>query len=210
MAFYEKVMDVFELSGNNKEVINIVSGLPRSGTSMMMQLLHLGGLEPVTDDIRKTDSRNPQGYFEFEPVKDRLSYDQWLPDARGRVLKVVSRFIPYLPSTYRYNIVFMHRCMEEVIRSQRDMAEHYSNSHWDHDAADRLGEIYRKHLDTVLGWIRNRPNIRLCQLHYEEVLSAPEPSLEQLTSFFQAYSLDHEKMAGGINTQLDHSRHAGS
>jgi|SRR5690554_6217560 len=209
-TLYNKVMEVFERSGNDKEAINIVSGLPRSGTSMMMQLLQLGGLEPFTDNIRETDSRNPRGYFEFEPVKDRLSYDQWLPDACGGALKVVSRFIPYLPSTYRYNIVFMHRRMDEVIRSQQDMAEHYSNSHWDDTSADRLREIYQRHLDAVLGWIKNRPNMRLCQFHYEEILSAPEQNLNQLCDFFKHIPLDFKKMAGGINAQLDHSRHAGS
>ena len=51
------------------DFITVVSGLPRSGTSLMMQMLSAGGLPALTDDLREADESNPRGYFEFEPVK---------------------------------------------------------------------------------------------------------------------------------------------
>lgn len=205
MAFYERVMDVVGLSESSEDSVTVVSGLPRSGTSMMMQLLSLGGYESLTDNIRKDDSRNPRGYFEYEPVKDRLSYDRWLPEAKGKAIKVVSRFLPFLPSTYRYNIVFMHRSLDAVIHSQRDMAEHYSGTDWDDSTADRLRGIYGKHLDSVLAWIKCRPNIRLWEVRYEALLSSPEENLRNLTDFLLPCTLHLERMVGGIEARLDHS-----
>src|SRR4051794_28994612 len=104
-------------AGMNSEII-IVSGLPRSGTSLMMQMLAGGGLEAITDEIRTADTDNPRGYYEFERVKKIKQDASWLPEARGKVVKMVSQLLYDLPSGERYRILFMERDLEEVLISQ--------------------------------------------------------------------------------------------
>ncbi|HFD38992.1 MAG TPA: sulfotransferase family protein, partial [Anaerolineae bacterium] len=95
--------------------ITIVSGLPRSGTSMMMKMLEAGGLPVLTDQIRAADEDNPKGYYEFERVK-QIEHDQeWLPDAQGKAVKMIAALLKHLPPDYEYKIVFMQRDMQEVL-----------------------------------------------------------------------------------------------
>ena len=105
------------LFGGNKDsnTIVVVSGLPRSGTSMMMKMLEAGGIPPLTDKIRTADDDNPKGYYEFERVKKLKDGDSaWLDDAKGKAVKVITALLTYLPDTYNYNIVFMERALPEV------------------------------------------------------------------------------------------------
>src|SRR5262245_11345976 len=104
----------------NTDII-VVSGLPRSGTSLMMQLLHAGGIAPLTDHIRTPDPDNPHGYDEFERVKKVREDTAWLPDARGKVVKMVSQLLIDLPPTEQYRVVFMDRDLDEVLDSQEKM-----------------------------------------------------------------------------------------
>ena len=106
-----------------KAEIVIVSGLPRSGTSLMMQMLSSGGLPVMTDDARPADVDNPRGYFELERVKAIRKDSSWLPQARGKALKMVSLLLYDLPADERYRILFMERDMEEVLASQRKMLD---------------------------------------------------------------------------------------
>ena len=205
MAFYQQLMDVVCYEKYEGSVVNIVSGLPRSGTSMMMQLLHRGGMSVLTDSVRQSDSRNPFGYMELEATKTPLSYDQWLQEANGKVVKVVSRFVPFLPSTYCYNVVFMCRDLNAVIRSQRDMAQHYSDTLWNENDAGKLAEIYQKHLGEVVSWIHSRPNIRLHQVSYEDILISPREVLNEVADFFKPYPLNVDNMLEGVSGKLDHS-----
>ncbi|MBY0458847.1 MAG: hypothetical protein K2V38_16030, partial [Gemmataceae bacterium] len=101
--------------------VTVVSGLPRSGTSLMMQLIHAGGVEALTDNIRAADTDNPRGYFEFERVKKVKDDAAWLPDARGKVVKMVSQLLYDLPPTETYRVVFMERDIDEVLDSQEKM-----------------------------------------------------------------------------------------
>ena len=102
-------------------VITIVSGLPRSGTSMMMRMLEAGGMEVVTDNIRKANGDNPHGYFEFEKVKKIKEDSSWLDETFGKVFKMVSMLLYELPSDKNYKIIFMKRNMKEIMASQRIM-----------------------------------------------------------------------------------------
>ena len=101
------------------DTVNIVSGLPRSGTSMMMKMLEAGGIEPLIDHIRKADIDNPKGYYEFERVKQIKEDQEWLDDAVGKVVKMVSMLLLDLPPGYNYKIVFTRREMKEILASQR-------------------------------------------------------------------------------------------
>src|SRR5215510_4110835 len=91
------------------DTITIVSGLPRSGTSMMMKMLAAGGLEPLTDNIRTADEDNPKGYFEFERVKQIEQDNTWLEYARSRVVKLISALLNLLPPSCHYQVVLMVR-----------------------------------------------------------------------------------------------------
>ncbi len=105
--------------------IMVVSGLPRSGTSMMMKMLTAGGILPLTDKLRVADRDNPEGYYEFERVKQLDKGDTaWLPEAQGKAVKVISFLLPHLPPQYAYQIVFVRRHMSEILASQRKMLVH--------------------------------------------------------------------------------------
>src|SRR5205807_2541464 len=101
--------------------ITIVSGMPRSGTSMMMQMLAAGGLEILTDNIRTKDENNPKGYLEYQKVKNLANDNSWMREGENKVIKVIAQLLQYLPSDYQYKVVFMERDMEEIIQSQQIM-----------------------------------------------------------------------------------------
>jgi hypothetical protein len=102
----------------NDHVITIVSGLPRTGTSLMMQMIHAGGIPALTDKVRASDEDNPKGYFELEAVKRTKKDDSWLAEAAGRVVKMVHLLLYDLPVNHQYRVVFMRRELREVVRSQ--------------------------------------------------------------------------------------------
>jgi hypothetical protein len=202
--FFRSVMDVAPPGSFGSDAVTVVSGLPRSGTSMMMQILQAGGLAPLTDGIRVADSRNARGYFEFEAVKSPATYGEWLMDARGKVVKVVSRFVPHLPATQFYNVVFMVRDLDQVIRSQQDMATHVSGAALNEGQGGDLLCAYKKHLQEVLHWIDCRPNFRICPVLYQEVIDAPEATLRTVRDFLAGRDLDHAAMVEQVAPSLAH------
>ncbi len=104
-------------------VVTVVTGLPRSGTSMIMQMLQAGGMDVVTDGVREADEDNPRGYLEFEGAK-RLQTDRaWVGQAVGHCVKIVAQLLPCLPNNFQYRIVMIHRNLDEVLRSQATMLE---------------------------------------------------------------------------------------
>src|SRR6185369_5935200 len=103
------------------EPVIIVSGLPRSGTSMMMSMLVAGGIKAMTDSIRTADEDNPKGYFELEKVKELEKDHLWLSDAAGKAIKIISALLKHLPREYPYKTIFMRREMKEILASQRQM-----------------------------------------------------------------------------------------
>src|SRR5208283_2868418 len=105
-------------------MITVVSGLPRSGTSMMMQMLVAAGLPILSDNVRKADVDNPRGYLEWEPISHIAYNPEIIAEAEGKAVKVVSNLLQHLPPTHDYKIIFMRRTLAEVIRSQDLMYEH--------------------------------------------------------------------------------------
>src|SRR5262245_57688671 len=103
--------------------IIVVSGLPRSGTSLMMQMLDNGGIAVVTDNFRTADTDNPRGYYEYEKVKKIKQDASWLPGTRGKAFKMVSQLLYDLPPEEQYRILFMERDLEEMLLSQEKMLE---------------------------------------------------------------------------------------
>ncbi|HET9529286.1 MAG TPA: sulfotransferase [Blastocatellia bacterium] len=171
-----------ERSIMNNETIVIVSGLPRSGTSMMMRMLTAGGIEALTDNLRTADEDNPKGYFEFEKVKELEKDDSWLADARGKAVKIISKLLKHLPARYSYRVIFMRRKMDEILASQRQMLIRRGEPA-DTISDRRMAEIFERHLKDVQAWLENQPNIEVIYVDYNETLADPSPSIERINEF---------------------------
>ncbi len=185
--------------------IIIVSGLPRSGTSMMMKMLEITGLETLVDSNRQADDFNPNGYYEYEPVK-RLKdgHYNWLDNAKGRVIKIVSPLIIYLPKNYHFDIIFMERNLGEIIISQDNMLHGFMNlSGINLDPV--LEGIYKQHLEKIKTWISIQENMRVFYVNYNELLFHPEKQLFVLIDFL-SLSLDVDIMCSVIDQDLYRSK----
>jgi len=187
----------------------IVSGLPRSGTSMMMKMLAAGGLPPLTDALREADTDNPDGYFEFERAKALTKGDiGWLPLAQGKAVKVISALLPLLPDTYRYRVIFMERQMQEVLASQRKMlARRGERSPSVDDAA--MAAVFAKHLAQTRSLLAQRPYIAVLTVHYRDVLADAPVQAARVRDFLQL-PLDAEKMVAAVNEGLYRNRQVGT
>ena len=153
--------------------IYVVSGLPRSGTSMMMKMLEAGGLSALTDNIRTPDDDNLQGYYEFERVKAMKDGDTaWVGEAQGKVIKVISALLESLPAGYHYKVIFMEREMMEILASQRKMLERRGKP--GNPAEDgKFAELYGKHLEKVKAWLARQENMKVLYVRYNEMLKEP-------------------------------------
>jgi len=147
----------------------IVSGLPRSGTSMMMKMLDAGGILPVIDNIRTADDDNPKGYYEFERVKQLDTDTGWLPEAQGKVVKVISMLLEKLPAGYRYKVLFMRREIEEILASQRQMLIRRGES-TDKVTDEEMAQMYALHLEKIEAWMAARDTIEVLYVQYNEVI----------------------------------------
>ena len=138
----------------NQETITIVSGLPRSGTSMMMKMIQAGGIDPMTDNIRRADEDNPKGYFELEKVKelDKTEDKAWLADAQGKVVKIISQLLKDLPPNFTYKVVFMRRKMKEILASQKQMLVRRGEP-TDSISDEELANLFNLHVSQVESWL---------------------------------------------------------
>lgn len=184
----------------------IVSGLPRSGTSMMMRMLEAGGLEPLVDGIREADDDNPRGYFEFERVKGLPADRDWLDQARGRCVKVISGLLEHLPGDRRYLVVFMRREMREVLASQRRMLLRRGRPA-DASADEKMSALFEKHLASVQQMIASRPELDCLEVGYGSIVDAPAEQAATLASFLaEAADLDVAAMAAAVDGSLYRQR----
>lgn len=187
-----------------KQPIVVVSGLPRSGTSMMMKMLQAGGLDIVTDEIRSADDDNPNGYFEFERVKQMTAGDRaWLDEAGGKVVKVISALLEHLPSERSYKVVFMEREIKEVLASQKKMLDHRGETSAIPD--EEMAEQYRAHLKAVKPWLARQPHMEVLYVGYNSMMSDPDPLCRRVIEFLDL-PLDLEKMRAVPNVKLYRNR----
>jgi hypothetical protein len=187
-----KLFAGFGKKKSSKEPIIVVSGLPRSGTSMMMKILSDGGLLPVTDALRSADEDNPEGYYELETVKQIAAGNvDWLADAGGKVVKVISALLEYLPSEYSYKVIFMEREIAEILASQRKMLAR-RNKESEVDDAEMEAQ-FRKHLSVVKPWLARQPNMDVTYISYNALMSDPEPLCRRVVEF-TGLSLNLERM----------------
>jgi predicted ATPase len=156
-----------------KKKIVVVSGLPRSGTSMMMKMLAQGGVPVLVDEMRQADEDNPNGYFEIELSKKLKDGEiNWIYNAQGKAVKVISYLLEYLPSDLTYDIVFMDREIHEVLASQKKMLERRSETSSITD--EEMETQFRAHLKAVKYWAARQPNMRITYIKYDDVLKSPD------------------------------------
>jgi hypothetical protein len=186
--------------------IVVVSGLPRSGTSMMMQMLQAGGLEILTDAVRTPDGSNPKGYFEFEAVKDldKGPPPAWLVDARGKAVKIVSSLVRWLPESNDYQVIFMQRNLDEVILSQNKMLVDRGAPPGD-GQSDRIKHLYQTHVEDTLRLLRGRRCVSTLVVDYSETLARPEDTARRVDRFLQG-RLDVDRMAAAADPALHRNR----
>jgi hypothetical protein len=184
--------------------IIIVSGLPRSGTSLMMQMLENGGVEVVTDGIRSPDTDNPRGYHEFEQVKKIKEDVDWLPETRGKAFKMVSQLLFYLPPNERYRIIFMRRHLDEMLISQEKMLERLNRP-----VAPRseIKLAFTKHLERLRDWLEHQPNMEVLDVSYNDLLERPETESRRVSTFLGGRA-DAAKMAITVDPSLYRNRRA--
>ncbi|HST22362.1 MAG TPA: sulfotransferase domain-containing protein [Blastocatellia bacterium] len=187
-----------------KDFITIVSGLPRSGTSMMMSALVAGGLPALTDSIRTADEDNPKGYFELEKVKERDRDNSCLEDARGKVVKIISALLKRLPDQHQYKIIFMRRNMDEILASQKQMLIRRGEP-TDKVSDERMAEMFGKHLRDVEAWLEKQSNMDVLYVSYNEMLDNPASSIEMINRFLGG-ALDGEKMTSAVDRKLHRQR----
>jgi hypothetical protein len=180
----------------------IVSGLPRSGTSLMMQMLDRGGIEIVTDQIRTADVDNPHGYCEFEKVKQVKQDASWLPGIRGKAVKMVSQLLYDLPATERYQIIFMERDLDETLASQEKMLERLGRK-----AAprDQIRKSFQLHLDRVHCWLKQQSHITVLPVRYDLLLEKPRDQAELVRAFLRDRP-DVEQMVQAVDPSLYRNR----
>src|SRR2546423_1714967 len=153
-------------------MIVVVSGLPRSGTSLMMQMLQAGGMPLLTDDLRPPDTDNPNGYWEYELVKRLQQANSWVPKAEGKAVKVVSALLQYLPPQHTYKIIFMQRPIQEVLASQTVMLERRGGQGGKADD-QTLGTVFAQHLDRTEHWLATQKHMMVLPVHYHQTNAHP-------------------------------------
>jgi hypothetical protein len=185
-------------------MITIVSGLPRSGTSLMMQMLAAGGMTLLTDHERRPDVDNPRGYCEWEPIKLLPKEPNRIDEAEGKVVKVISQLLLSLPTGKDYKLIFMERPLPEVLASQDEMLKHRGGATLSMDHAV-LTSAFRDHMKEVVSWLERRDDIPVCRMGYRKVLSDPASTAKTLREFL-GLGLNVEAMASQVDPTLYRNR----
>jgi len=183
-----------------KDPIIVVSGLPRSGTSMLMQMLDKGGVPVFTDQTRTADENNPKGYYEHEAVKRLRRDKKWLPQATGKAVKVISHLLPHLPAKYNYKVIFMLRDLSEVIRSQHKMLVRQGKRKEDTYPA-RLEMQFKNQLITANNWFKTNHNAAVLYINHKDCLENPLEMAKKIQQFL-GMDLDVNKMASVVDKSL--------
>jgi hypothetical protein len=189
----------------NSEIV-LVSGLPRTGTSLMMQMLDNGGVEVVTDHIRTADPDNPRGYYEFEKVKAIQRDASWLPQTRGKAFKIISQLLYDLPSTEQYRIIFMERDMDEMLLSQEKMLKRLGRKAV---SREEMKRAYALHLTKLRDWLQQQRNMKLLYVSYNDLVAHPEQYAERVREFLDG-RVDARQMTETVDSSLYRNRNGRS
>jgi hypothetical protein len=189
-------------------MITIVSGLPRSGTSLMMQMLDAGGLTVLSDGERKADTDNPKGYLEWERIKQLPKDPALIAEAEGKVVKAISQLILSLPAGHEYRIVFMQRPLPEVLKSQDEMLRRRGNADsvaTSEAVASAIGEAFQRHLVEVNQWFAKKENVQVLKVHYHRLLREPKVVAAEVAAFLEV-PMDVSAMAAQVDGSLYRNR----
>jgi hypothetical protein len=181
-------------------MVTIISGLPRSGTSMMMQALEAGGLPLLVDTQRAADADNPKGYCEYAPVKSLRTDNSWLHEAEGQGVKVIAQLLAYLPDSYEYRVIFMRRDLREVLASQAIMLERQGKSGASL-SSDQLENVFSNQLTQVEALLEKPANIQTLFVDYASMVREPKRWLQKLPDFLEI-ELDSEAMQSAVDPSL--------
>jgi hypothetical protein len=182
----------------------IVSGLPRSGTSLMMQMLAAGGIEVLTDSLRTPDENNPRGYYELEAVKFTRTNPQWLAGAPGKAVKIIYRLLYDLPADYSYRVIFMQRDRHEVLASQRAMLQGRSGTAT--GLSDKqLGDIFAREIAAINQWLAQQPNFSVLNIEYRQLVQNPRERIQAIAAFLSR-PMNIQAMQAAIDPALYRQR----
>lgn len=184
--------------------VTVVSGLPRSGTSMMMRCLEAGGIPPISDGQRTADEDNPHGYFELEVAKQIKRDDSFLDRANGKSVKLIHLLITSLPVRHNYRVLLMRRSIDEVLASQAKMLAR-SGKKGGSVSSDALKKVFSKQLADVQTWLSTQPNVELLDVDYQAVIADPLASMTQIEQFLGG-DLDVTGMASAVDPSLYRNR----
>ena len=185
-------------------MITIVSGLPRSGTSLMMQMLSAGGMPVLTDGGRKPDSDNPRGYYEWEQIKLLPQQPASIDRAEGKVVKVISQLLVALPAGRTYQVLFMLRPLTEVIASQAEMIRRLGTSGAALPTSALMGAL-DAHLRQVRLWLKSKPDLSVLTVEHHDLLRDSLATSRNIQDFLKC-SLDVEAMARQVDSSLYRQR----
>jgi hypothetical protein len=187
-----------------RDFITIVTGLPRSGTSLMMQMLAAGGIPPLTDNLRTPDDSNPRGYFELEAVKRLRADHSWLGDARGKAVKIIHLLMRELPvdGRFQYRVLLMRRPIEEVLSSQRSMLARQGKPSGDPAV---LAKVFETQLAQLESWIANHACFSVLPVAHGRLISAPAEAAREVAQFVGG-EMDVAAMAATVDPTLYRER----
>ncbi len=187
------------------EQITVVTGLPRSGTSLAMQLLEAAGIDPLTDHLRAADESNRKGYYEFEAVKKIQTDCAWLEQAKGKAVKIVVPLVKFLPPQYQYNIIFMERAPHEVMHSQTAMLERSGRANGSVKSYD-IAKVLFGQLDVSWQSLSALPHCNILRLNFNELMTDDGDSLNRFYEFLQNPELSRAAIGSVCQSQLYRSR----
>lgn len=200
----DKSSDAKSFKGRKLGQMVVVSGLPRSGTSLMMQMLAAGGMEIYQDNQRKPDENNPKGFFEHDNIKALMKGNQWQREAKGKALKVVSPLVRFLSPAYSYKVIVMKRDIIEIVNSQHKMLVRAGKSDAD-SYPIRMEETLKKQYNGAINWMKNQPNFEVMEIDFTEAVNNPKKTSEQVADFLKQ-DLDRGKMAASSDKSLYRNR----
>jgi len=188
--------------------IIVVSGLPRSGTSMLMKMLEAAGVEIASDGLRTADEDNPKGYYELERVKelDKGEDKSWLKELRGKAVKIISLLLKELPDENNYKVIFVNRDLKEVMASQNKMLIHRGES-VNSDDDEKMISRYEKHLQKVQSMLEKEPRFEVLFINHRDILTNPVDASRKINQFLGGH-LDEDKLAVVVDSALYRNRAA--
>jgi tetratricopeptide (TPR) repeat protein len=184
--------------------ILIVSGLPRSGTSLMMQMLKAAGIEPMTDGKRTADDDNPEGYWEWEEIKQLPKNPRIIEQTKGKVVKVISALLPSLPRPHRYKIIYMVRPTTQVVDSQLVMLDRQGQKA--RSEKQHLIDVQEAHSRQIRQVLAKSDRVDLLEVSYPDLVADPGPVIEQLKVFLGENFQDSEFVSACVKPKLFRNR----